>query len=221
MPKETQKTTVNQAVWKVLQSDIAIQKDLARKLLNVRALAKHILHRHNVTASLDAVISAIRRYQSQEVFEEDERALQPIFADSIVSTRNNMACLTLSISSSDLLRRLCATDKHVPIKFTSGTNEIKVIIDAPHLPQVLDLFDKSIIRKIEKDLSEISLTVSEVALGTKGVLARVASEVALANINIHEILICPPEFLIYVKQKDIVKAHDSILRLCHKTGDSI
>jgi hypothetical protein len=45
-------------------------------------------------------------------------------------------------------------------------------------------------------------------------LARIASEVALANINIQEIIVCPPEFLIYVKEKDMVKAHESLLKLC-------
>ena len=53
----------------------------------------------------------------------------------------------------------------------------------------------------------------EEALRTKGVLARMTSEIALANINISEVLSVPPEFLIYIKQEDIVKAHESILKL--------
>jgi hypothetical protein len=40
-----------------------------------------------------------------------------------------------------------------------------------------------------------------------------AAELALANINIHELCMCSPEYLIYVSQKDIVKAHERILAL--------
>ena len=75
------------------------------------------------------------------------------------------------------------------------------------------MFSQDEVQKIEEGLSEINVKVSETALQTKGVLARMSTELALANINISEVVICPPEFFIYLKQKDIVKAHDSILRL--------
>jgi len=62
-------------------------------------------------------------------------------------------------------------------------------------------------------LSEISVTVAEKATKTRGVLARITAELALANINIHEMMVCPPQFLIYVSEKDIVKAHERIMSL--------
>ena len=66
---------------------------------------------------------------------------------------------------------------------------------------------------MDNNLSEITVTVSEKALKTKGVLARIAGELAVADINIHELIVCPPQFLIYVAQKDIVKAHERVLAL--------
>jgi hypothetical protein len=75
-------------------------------------------------------------------------------------------------------------------------------------------FDKEDIGKIQEGLSEINVKLSTKSVEIKGVLARIASEIALANISLQEMVVCPPEFLIYVKEKDIVKAHEAILKLC-------
>jgi hypothetical protein len=50
-------------------------------------------------------------------------------------------------------------------------------------------------------------------LTQKGILAEIANEISIHNININEILICPPEFLILVSSKDMVKTHEIILGL--------
>lgn len=211
----TKKTTlnINQTVWKIIQSDLAIQKNLNRKLINVRALAKYIIKKHALPTSLDAVISAIRRFEGQEKFEEDEKTILNVFKDSIVSTKNNMACITLSLSSKEFFRKICATNNTPNFKLASGEHEVKIIVESPNLNHFKSVFSSQEIEKVEEDLSEITVRVAEVALMTKGVLARISNELSLANINIHEVIICPPSFFIYIQQKDIVKAHDSILKL--------
>ena len=75
------------------------------------------------------------------------------------------------------------------------------------------MFAADEIIKLEDALSEIGVVVSDRAVLTKGVMARIANELTLANINIHELVVCPPEFLIYVRQQNIVKAHESVLKL--------
>jgi hypothetical protein len=214
-----QKLNINQTVWKILASDLAVQKDFSRKIVNVRALAKHILKKYELPASLDSVISAIRRFQGSENFEDDERGLLHIFKDSVVSTKNNMACITLAISPQQLFSKLCmdghySNHRSIPIKVTTGSDETKMVVEQPHLDKVKGWFDKSDVIDIDKDLSELHIVVAEKAILTKGVMARIANELSLANINIHEVIICPPEFLLYVKERDIVKAHEAILKMC-------
>ena len=209
-----QKLNINQTVWKVLASDLAIQKDINRNIINVRALAKHLIKNYELQASLDSVISAIRRFQGSDHFEEHDKALLHVFRDSIVSTKNNMACLTLAIRSQDLFSRIKANGHIVPFKVTTGSEKIKVVVEQPHLDKVKAMFDKKDIIEIDKDLSELHVVVKGKASQTKGVMARIANELMLANINIHEVIICPPEFLLYVKEKDIVKAHEAVLKLC-------
>jgi len=212
-----QKVNINQTVWKILATDLAVQKGFSRKIINTRALAKHILKAYELPASLDSVISAIRRFQGSDHFEENEKELLHIFRDSVISTKNNMACITLAIRSKDLFNKICTSGNHVPpFKVTTGSEEIKVIVEQPHLDAIRGLFDKKDILSVDKDLSELHVVVADKAVHTHGVLARIANELTLANINVHEILICPPEFLLYVKEKDIIKAHEAILKLCEE-----
>lgn len=212
-----QKININQTVWKILATDLAVQKGFSRKIINTRALAKYILRTYGLPASLDSVISAIRRFQGGEQPESNEKELLHIFRDSIISTKNNMACLTLAIRPRDLFNKICATGNPVPpFKVTTGSEEVKVVVEQPHLEKIRALFDKKDVLDLDKDLSELHVVVAEKAVHTKGVMARIANELTLANINIHEVIICPPEFLLYVKEHDIVKAHEAILKLCEE-----
>lgn len=204
---------VNQTVWKIIQSDISIQKNIYRKLVNVRALAKYIIRKYTLSASLDSVISSIRRFETQEPFIEENKAILSVFKNSVISTKNNVACITLSISPKDFFKNICTINNNPHFKLTTGEREVKIIVETPFLNNLKSSFSESELEKVEENLSEITVRVSETALMTKGVLARIANELFLANINIHEIIICPPAFFIYVAERDIVRAHDSILKL--------
>lgn len=208
------KNNVNQTVWKLLQMDLAVQKDMYRKIINTRALAKYLIKKFSLAqVGLDAVISAIRRFESDEHFEEEEKVLHHIFKEAVVSTRNNVACITLSLTLNDLMKRWANAGKLPPARISGGRRTIKVMMDQPDINLFKAMFSSDEITKIEENLSEICVVVSDRAILTKGVMARIANELALANINIHELIVCPPEFLIYVKQQDIVRAHESILKL--------
>ncbi len=200
--------SINQKVWHVLETDPAIKKDLIRRLINTRALAKYLIQIYGINASLDAVISSIRRFPLGKLT-ENEKSIQNIFRDSIISTKNNIACVTISHSPSETLSRLAAISLPT-IRVTTGIDEVKVMVENKNAERIAKLFKNSDVRN---HLSEISVIVSERAVTTKGVLARIAGELAVANINIHELLVCPPQFLIYVSQDDIVKAHERILAL--------
>ncbi|MBW2969280.1 hypothetical protein KY314_04145 [Candidatus Woesearchaeota archaeon] len=208
------KSSTNQMVWKILRSDLAVQKNLQRNLINSRALAKYIINKYTLNTSLDAVISSIRRFQSEDTFKEEEKSMLHIFKNSVVSTKNNMVCLTLNIRPAKFLRKIKAKENGASYRIITSPNEVKVILEQPQLAEVKKLFEQKEIGPINDKLSEIRVKVSDTAIKTKGVLARIANELALANINLQEIIVCSPRFLIYVKEKDIVKAHDAILKLC-------
>lgn len=207
------KNSINQTIWKLINSDLAIQKDLQRQIINMRALAKYLIKKNCLNYSLDAAISSIRRYESEEEFKEEEKQLSTIFKDAVISTKNNISCITARLSSKELLKKLSVNNLNANFRMIVGKEELKIMAEQPEIDKIKRIFTKEEIIKIEDDLSEVAVKVARKALGTKGVLARISNQIALANINIQETIICPPEFFIYVKEKDIVKTHESIIKL--------
>ena len=199
---------IAQMVWNILKSDLALQKDLDKGLINVRGLAKYILNKYSLEASLDAVISAIRRFEAEKVYEKEDKVILSLFKDAKIATRNNIACLTIKKAGLKSMKAVLDKD----IRAIIGTEEIKIICEKKYLEDIKEIFSDDV-EKVEEDLSELDIVISEKAVKQKGVLARISNEIALHNINILESIICPPEFLIYVKEKDAVKTYELLLGL--------
>src|SRR5574341_2256659 len=98
--------SINQQVWKALQTDPAIMRDLQRKLVNTRALAKYLIQKYDFKVSLDAIISSIRRFPLDD-YQEEEKILQHIFKEAIVSTKNNIACVTVNMAPNEAFAKIC------------------------------------------------------------------------------------------------------------------
>ena len=210
MTKKVQ--SVNTQIENIIKEDTVLQKGLSRKIINVRALAKYISKKFSIV-SLDSIISGIRRFNLQE-FDEEEQKILNVFKGSIVRTKNDVVCITLSTPLISIFNKISSLNNISSIRSVVGSKEMKILFEAPSFEKIKEVLNEREIKKIETNLSEISISVQEKAILTKGVMAKIATEIALENINIIELVVCPPEFLIYIKQKDIVKAHETILRLC-------
>ena len=200
--------SVQQKITDILSKEICVQKNLSLDLINMRALARFLIKKYDLKTSLDSVISSVRRYDIKQV-EEDKTKILMLLKDAVVSTRNNIACITLkNINFKDLLQ----LSDIKGLNFVKGSKDFKIVLDKRYVKKVKDLF-LSKVSKVEDDLSEISVVLSEKVLKQKGILAEISNEISIHNINISEILICPPEFLILVKSKDMVKTHETIIGL--------
>lgn len=194
-------------VWNILKSDPTIQKNLDRGLINIRGLSRYLIEKHKIDASMDAVISAIRRFDSKK-YEKEEQTILNLLKNSKISTKNNIVCFTLGIDALSILGNILNRN----IRAVIGTNEIKIVCEKESSEDI-ESFLSEYIKKEEKDLSELSITVNQKAVKQKGLVARISNEIAIHNINIVELLISPPEFLIYVKEKDMIKTHETLLSL--------
>lgn len=204
---------INQKVWQILDSDLSVKKDLARKIVNTRALARDIIKRYNLKTSLDAVISAIRRFEAQGNFVKEDKQMRNLLKNSLIRTRTNLTCFTIKIKPREFFKKVQDVDMNIPgTRVSSGSFAVKLVVISDKADRIRKKFKDHIIKE-EKELGEIKLELSDEACQTKGVLARIASEISLHDINIQEFFICPPEFLIYVREKDLVKTHQSIVEL--------
>lgn len=205
---------INQKVHDILSSDLTLQKDLHRKIINVRALAKYLINMYQLKASIDAVISAIRRYDIKGKFEKFEVNVMDIFKGSLIATRSNLTCITASNTAKDKLPLILKQLSKIARTFNAieGTNEFKLIIDKEYTNHIKKILGEDL-KYIETDLGEVRIVLKKEAIKTTGVLAKIANEISLREINIYDVLICSPEIIILVKQKDLLKAHESITQL--------
>ena len=205
---------INQEIWTLLSHDLSLQKDLSRNLINIRALAKYMIETHGIEASLDAVISAIRRFKTERIFEKEDRRIMDIIRGSDIAIKNNIACITLNMKPSEFYDIFCNNIKiRKRLKLITGSHGIKLIVSKENADQIAEIFPKEKIRKIEKNLSEINVVVKDIAVRTKGVLARISNELSLHGINVAELIVEPPEFLIYVREGHVVEAHKALRNL--------
>ena len=213
------KNTVGE-VWKFLDNNPCIKRDLSKGLINSRALAKYIIKTQNMDVTLDAVISAIRRY---EIGKKDDifiNARKLIKNTLNLSTRSGLAEISI-IKDDDVQRAIPGLfdvieySRGEVLRVIQANETIKLIVDGKNLDNVIAVFPKNKILNIDKDLAEINLHMHPKMIVTYGILAVIANELAINSVNILEVMTCLPEMLLFVKEEDILKAYQILYQLCH------
>jgi len=213
-------TNITQTIWNLISQDPSVQKNLQKNLINIRALAKHLINQHGLKASIDSVISAIRRYPTSKNFKENVSELKEVFIGANIATKNNLACMILRNQSEiqkylSEITKLTDFEKRETLRMIKGKNNLKVITDMVSIQKLKNIFPKEENIEVKENLSEIRVLTQDIkADKTKGVAARISNELLTNDININELIFCVPEIIIYVDQKDLLKAHESILQLC-------
>ncbi|NTV24480.1 MAG: hypothetical protein HGA85_09040 [Nanoarchaeota archaeon] len=203
-------TNIHDQVTNFISHDVSIRRGLSRGFINTRALASYIHRCLGLSGSLDAVISSIRRYKTDDT-KEEVKSLYSRIAAAKVSSRSRMASFLfkkdmdvrkgliklydkIDFSRSDILRIL------------EVNQFIKIVVDDENRQMVEKFFsDKDIIARDTK-LGEISLIYTEDVIETPGVFAALASELALNNISIRDGMICGSEHIFILKERDLMKA---------------
>jgi len=213
------KNTVGE-VWKFLDSNPCIKRDLSLGLINQRALAKYILKQKKMNATLDAVISAIRRYELDRQDDVSIIARKLISQTINLSTRSGLVKISL-VKDDDVQRSIPRLYENINysrgeiLRVIQATASIKVLIDESNQEDITDLFPKDKILKITKNVAEINIHMHPKMETTYGILGVIANELAINGINIVEMMSCFPEMLLFVKEEDILKAYQVLYQLCH------
>jgi aspartokinase len=211
-------TNIVHEVWKILDTSPDIRKNLSRGLINHSALARYIIEKNNINATLDAVISAIRRYKLDR-FDELFDAANKMIGASSFSTKSNLANLSV-IKDAEIqkilpkLFSLIHYNRGDVLRIIQADESIKILVDEKNLEKVTSLFPKDKILKKDKNLAEINMHLHPEAVNTPGLIAIASNELAMNGINIMETMSCVPELLWFVNEKDILKAHNVVYNLC-------
>lgn len=213
-------TKKSKEVNQILANDIAIQSCLARDLINVRGLAKYIIGKHGLDASMDSVISAIRRFDVQCEFYSHHSKIKELFAGSSIRSTTNLSVIDI-IGRNDIKKcldkfnSLVDLDKGDTLRLVKGSSHMRIIVDEHNLPRVREEFALYNQVSMINNLVELSIKVksSESLNETKGVMARISNEMAMSNINIVDMMFTSDMINIYVDKKDYVNANNILVSL--------
>ncbi|MAG08501.1 hypothetical protein CMO89_03440 [Candidatus Woesearchaeota archaeon] len=209
-------TNINFLLQDFFNRNPDIAKARNKDLVNRRALAKYIIKHETLDKNkIEALITALRRF---EVKKESEDNLSSLFKEINITTKDNIIIINLEKNEQvleDLSKviPLINFSKNETLKIVQGSLSVKLFIDNFNLKKIKDIFLEKNILRIHKEIAELSLIFPEKAIKTKGIISYVTSQLLINDINIIELLTCTPELIIYVEEKSLVKAYESIKRL--------
>lgn len=212
-------SNVTEEVWRVLDNSPCLRRDLSRGLINTRALGKYIIKEQKIDATIDAVLSAIRRYKTENYIDIFHKSSK-ILTQATISTKSRLANVALikDAEVQNLLPKLFSMihyNRGDVLRIIQADESMKILTDEKNLEKIQKLFPEKKIIKIDKNLGEINMHLHPEAVNTPGIAGIITNELALNGINIMEIISCVPEMLFFVNEKDILSSHQVLYRLCH------
>ena len=207
---------INKETWRYLDNNIPIKNNLFAGLINVRALAKKIIEDLHLDCSVNAVISAIRRYQGESERQTDLAKIYKLLRKSRLSTKTKLASILLKKNKevrSKLANIYAKIEAEDLLRIFEVTKYIKVIIDEKSLKEIKSIFTAKEIVSVEKNIGELSINYDDDITKVPGVFALLTNELAANRISIIDSMICHFEHIIIVKNEEIKKAFNVIFNL--------
>jgi len=210
-------TNITHQVWKILDNSPYIKKVMSQGLVNTTALAKYLIVNKNVKGTLDAVSSAIRRYNFDH-YEDIFSNANKIVSLGEISTKSKLANISL-IKDSEVekilpkLFSIIQFHRGDVLRIIQADEAIKILVNEKNLDTVKNLFSNKKIIKIDRNLAEINMHLHPDAVKTPGIISVISTELAINGVNIMETMSCVPEMLWFVKEPDLLKAYNVIYQL--------
>lgn len=198
-----------------IERDGVLKNGLARGLINARALARYIQVETRERYSFEAILSAIRRYPVKVGAAKYRNAGKLV---SKLALKNKIAVATIK-NSPELPSKLAELSKEIDygrgetFRVISGPESVFVVIDSKNLTRVISTVSKRDLVMTLDNLAEIVTTESEEALMTLGLLASLATELAINGVNLVACAAPPTSAIFIVKEDDALSGYRAIERL--------
>ncbi len=210
---------IREIVWKFIETDISLKKGLSRKIINVRSLAKYIIATQKLNSSLDAIISAIRRYNLDIKKSDEKNSIHDVLKQARVAVRTKMSSLLLK--RTDLVKtKLGRPDKlmdfqgHDIIRILEGSQALTIVIDQKNLEKIKSTFPRDLILEENKKVGMIEINYPRILKKTPGVFSIIYNELAENDISIIDALISSNEHILIIEEEKLLKAFELIQKLC-------
>jgi aspartokinase len=207
--------STGEIVKEMIERDGVIKNGLARGLINARALARYIQIATNERYTFEAIVSAVRRYPVKASANKYQAVGKLI---SKLTMENEIAVATIR-NSPEMPLVLAEFSKGIDygrgetFRIISGPEFVCVVIDSKNLGRLISTISKKDVINTFDNLSEIVVTLSEKALTTPGIVATLATELAINGVNLITSAAPPTSHIFIVDEADALNAYRAIERL--------
>jgi len=210
---------IKKEVEYLINHDPAIRRDLGRNIINQRALARYLKGKVEEGSSLDAIISAIRRYSGEE---KVSKATEELVKKCKMSMKNGVVDISIANvpkvhGSLGKLPPRVDFSKGEILRLIAAVQRVKIIADAKNMEDILDVFPEEEVLNVREELSEIILSFPEKVEETPGVISRVTNEFELHGINVVELMSSAPELIVVVDEEDALESYRALSKLLSGT----
>ena len=211
-------TSITKRVWRIIDEDPSVRKDLARSIINVSGLAAWLKKVHGLEGSLDSIISAVRRYRGDADVNDEYAAVARALGEAVITTKTRITALRLK-NSSNLYKYLSDLMKDPEFyrseifRLIKSRNETLCMIDKESLNRAKGFFPEGNVLSVEHGLAELSITLTKGGWEAKGIIARLTNEIANYGVSIMMSISADPRISIFVCEKDLPRAHEAVLSL--------
>jgi hypothetical protein len=211
-------TNINKLVWNYIDNRIELKKTLLEGLLNISALARVIAKEEKLDKNIDAIISAIRRYQGKIEKKKENLQFYSLLKKAKISTKTKL--VSLLIKRNDHTESKISTiynqinlERDSTLRIFEVTKYIKIIIDQELLKEIKAIFSSNDIENITNNLGEITINYNEDITKIPRVFATLSNELAMNELSIIDSVICHWEHIIVVNEEDLKKAFTVVFGL--------
>ncbi len=206
---------VSEAVQAIVEANPALQFGLHHRLLNLSQVARFICPlvaaRVRKPVRPSAVLMSLSRLQRR--WEVQQPAPQRQFRVDRINVQGGLCALTLP-KQLTTLRELAELFSRVQqeggyLTLTEGVSEVTVILEQRHLARVPEVLSV-VPRRVYRNLAGLGVKFQEAYLEMPGLLYQLLQQLALQNINIVEVASTTTEFNIYLDDRDVELAFESL-----------
>lgn len=213
-------TSITKEIWTAIEQDVVVRRALEKEIVSQKNLAVHLIKKHKLNTSSDAVVSAIRRYKEERPLEKKYETARKVVSESLdVRITSNIVSIAVEKSKEIQLVlpkifNVINYEKGEILLIIQGEQAIKLMMNEKNKAKVLDILPKKSVINIEENIAEINIKLTDEAVETPGIISLLSTELMMHDINILELMSCVPEMLFFVKQKDVVKSYEILFGLC-------
>lgn len=211
-------TNLTREIEKALDRNPCLQKCFSNNLINNRALAKFLIKEYGIKATIDATISALRRYEPDGHEKFYMNAYKTIGKIITISTRSKLVSISV-IKDSEIQQMLSQLfsiihyNRGEVLRIVQADESINIIFDEKNYESIEQILPHDKMKVIDKNLAEINVHQHPDTKYTPGIMAIISNDLAMNNINIIGTISCFPEWIWIVEEKDLLNAYDVIHRL--------